>query len=78
MASPTVGFIGLGIMGLPMARNLLDGEYRVIGHNRSAGPVDALVDAGEANGAPLPQTSLAHERSKSLVESGHGRTGTRA
>ena len=30
-----VGFIGLGVMGLPMARNLLEGGYPVIAFNRT-------------------------------------------
>lgn len=46
MATQTVGFVGLGIMGLPMAENLLDAGYTVYGHNRSRGPVDDLVEAG--------------------------------
>ena len=46
MSDTTVGFIGLGIMGLPMAKNLLDAGYPVVGHNRSEGPVDELVEAG--------------------------------
>ncbi len=48
MSDPTVGFVGLGIMGLPMAKNLLDAGYPVVGHNRSREPVDELVaDGGE-------------------------------
>jgi 2-hydroxy-3-oxopropionate reductase len=42
----TVGFIGLGLMGRPMARNLLARGYRLIVHSRSRGPVDELVEAG--------------------------------
>lgn len=42
----TVAFIGLGIMGGPMAKNLLDAGYDVIGCGRSRPPVDRLVDAG--------------------------------
>jgi len=50
---PVVGFIGLGIMGKPMARNLLNAGYRVIALNRSRGPVDELVAQG-ANTAATP------------------------
>jgi len=46
MSEKTVGFVGLGIMGLPMARNLLDAGYPVVGHNRSQEPVEALVEYG--------------------------------
>jgi 2-hydroxy-3-oxopropionate reductase len=42
----TVGFIGLGIMGAPMARNLVKAGYDVIGYNRSSGPVETLVSHG--------------------------------
>jgi len=42
----TVAFIGLGIMGGPMAANLVKAGFEVVGHNRSADKVAALVDAG--------------------------------
>lgn len=41
-----VGVIGLGIMGAPMARNLLAAGFPLTVHSRSPGPVDALVEAG--------------------------------
>jgi len=42
----TVGFIGLGIMGRPMAKNLLKASYPLVVHSRSHGPVQELVSAG--------------------------------
>ncbi|MFC5746595.1 2-hydroxy-3-oxopropionate reductase [Actinomadura rugatobispora] len=42
----TVGFIGLGIMGGPMAANLVDAGFDVVGHNRGRAAVDALVARG--------------------------------
>lgn len=45
-----VGFVGLGIMGKPMARNLLRAGYPVTVHNRSRLPVDELVAEGAADG----------------------------
>jgi 2-hydroxy-3-oxopropionate reductase len=42
----TVGFIGLGIMGRPMAKNLLKAGYPLVVHSRSQGPVQELVGAG--------------------------------
>ena len=42
----TIAFIGLGIMGGPMAQRLVDAGHTVIGFNRSSGPVDRLVAAG--------------------------------
>jgi 2-hydroxy-3-oxopropionate reductase len=49
----TVGFIGLGLMGKPMARNLLKKGFSVIVHSRSRGPVGELVKEGAtAAGSP--------------------------
>jgi 2-hydroxy-3-oxopropionate reductase len=42
----TIGFIGLGVMGDPMARNLLEAEHQLVVHNRSPAPVEALAKAG--------------------------------
>jgi 2-hydroxy-3-oxopropionate reductase len=41
-----IGFIGLGIMGRPMARNLLKAGHALIVHSRSRGPVDEIAQAG--------------------------------
>lgn len=41
-----VGFIGLGLMGRPMAKNLLKAGYAVVAHSRSQAPVDDVVSAG--------------------------------
>ena len=41
-----VAFVGLGIMGAPMARNLIAAGHDVIGVNRSRPAVDRLVQAG--------------------------------
>jgi 2-hydroxy-3-oxopropionate reductase len=41
-----VAFIGLGIMGAPMAANLVDAGFEVVGHNRSRRPVEELVERG--------------------------------
>jgi 3-hydroxyisobutyrate dehydrogenase len=41
-----VGFIGLGRMGFPMARNLIKAGHSVVAHNRSRSPVDRLVALG--------------------------------
>jgi 2-hydroxy-3-oxopropionate reductase len=42
----TIAFIGLGIMGAPMAGHLVAAGHTVVGYNRSSGPVEALVAAG--------------------------------
>jgi len=47
----TVGMIGLGIMGRPMAKNLIKAGYPLVVHSRSQGPVDELVGAGAKRGS---------------------------
>ena len=46
MTTTTVTVIGLGIMGLPMARSLVAAGFDVVGHNRSQEKTDRLVEAG--------------------------------
>jgi 2-hydroxy-3-oxopropionate reductase len=41
-----VGFIGLGIMGMPMARNLMDSGYELTVHNRSPEKAEELGKEG--------------------------------
>jgi 2-hydroxy-3-oxopropionate reductase len=42
----TVGFIGLGVMGKPMAKNLIKAGHRLVVHSRSRPPVDEVAAAG--------------------------------
>ncbi len=42
----TIAFIGLGIMGAPMAEHLVKAGHEVIGFNRSKEAVEKLVEAG--------------------------------
>jgi 2-hydroxy-3-oxopropionate reductase len=42
----TVGFIGLGVMGMPMAKNLLAAGYPVLAFNRSPGKLRTFAEAG--------------------------------
>jgi 2-hydroxy-3-oxopropionate reductase len=50
----TIGFIGLGIMGRPMAKNLIAAGHPLVVHSRSRGPVDDVVKAG-AKAASSPK-----------------------
>ncbi|MFQ5595229.1 MAG: 2-hydroxy-3-oxopropionate reductase [Anaerolineae bacterium] len=43
-----IGFIGLGLMGKPMARNLMRAGYHLTVHNRSRAPVEELAVEGAA------------------------------
>ncbi len=49
----TVGFIGLGVMGKPMARNLLKRGFSLIVNSRRQSSIDEIVAAG-ATGASSP------------------------
>ena len=46
MSNPTIGFIGLGVMGKPMARNLIKAGYSLVVHNRSRTSVEELSHEG--------------------------------
>ena len=48
MSKPKIGFIGLGIMGKPMASHLIDAGYELVVHNRNRDAVDELVGKGAA------------------------------
>ena len=48
MSKPKIGFIGLGIMGKPMAGHLIDAGYELAVHNRNRDAVDELVGKGAA------------------------------
>jgi len=46
-----VGFIGLGLMGLPMARNVLKAGYQLTVYNRTAAKAQPLVAEGARQAA---------------------------
>lgn len=48
MAKKTVGFIGIGIMGKPMAHNLLKAGYSVTVHNRTKSKAQQFLSQGAA------------------------------
>ncbi|MEU6728234.1 2-hydroxy-3-oxopropionate reductase [Nonomuraea wenchangensis] len=82
-----IGFIGLGIMGGPMAANLVKAGHTVRGHDVSAAPVERLAALGgeAAAGVPdavegadvvitmLPDSPQVEEVAPLVV--GHGRPG---
>lgn len=55
MSKPVIGFIGLGAMGLPMAKNLVKANYRVLGLNRSKGKEQRFKEAGGEVGYTLEE-----------------------
>ncbi|UCH15850.1 MAG: 2-hydroxy-3-oxopropionate reductase [Bacteroidales bacterium] len=50
MRMKNIGFIGLGIMGKPMAKNLLKAGYQLIVYDINAEPVKELFEAGAREG----------------------------
>ena len=46
MSNPVIGFIGLGIMGRPMARHLLKAGYPLVVHSRRRPPVEEIGKEG--------------------------------
>jgi 2-hydroxy-3-oxopropionate reductase len=60
----TIGFIGLGIMGRPMVRNLLKAGYPLVIHNRSHPAVDEL---GALGAKPAAAPSLVAEQVDVLI-----------
>ena len=61
MNKPIIGFIGLGIMGKPMARNLLKAGYSLIVHNRSRASVDELSKEGAQTAASSQEVAARSE-----------------
>ncbi|MDP1558351.1 MAG: 2-hydroxy-3-oxopropionate reductase [Nitrosomonas sp.] len=47
-----IGFIGLGIMGKPMAEHLIKGGHRLFLHSRSGVPADLVALGGRAFSSP--------------------------
>ena len=81
MMAPRIGFIGLGIMGKPMARNLVRAGFPVTVHNRSRAKVEELVQDGAsrasspreaASAADIVITMLPNSPDVELVALGDG------
>ncbi|HCJ53737.1 MAG TPA: 2-hydroxy-3-oxopropionate reductase, partial [Glutamicibacter sp.] len=53
--SQNIAFIGLGIMGLPMAKNLINTGYNVTGYNRSDKAGNELAAAGGTKAASIAE-----------------------
>ncbi len=56
-----IGFIGLGIMGKPMAKNLLKAGYQLTVYDLRPEPVQELVAAGAAAGSSPKDVAAASE-----------------
>ena len=56
-----VGYIGLGLMGKPIAKNLIEAGFELTVHNRSQESVDELVAAGASAASSPRQVAEASE-----------------
>ncbi len=56
-----IGFVGLGAMGLPMTRNLVDAGHHVTVTSRSRGPIDEAVSFGAIDGGTIADVVTAGE-----------------
>ena len=61
-----IGFIGLGIMGKPMARNLAAAGYELVIYNRSQDDIDTLLAEGDQFQAAASPRDVA-ERTKAVI-----------
>jgi 2-hydroxy-3-oxopropionate reductase len=64
MSTSRIGFIGLGIMGKPMARNLMKAGYSLVVHNRSRAAAEELAKEGAQTAATPRQAA---ERAEVLI-----------
>ncbi|MDN3654684.1 NAD(P)-dependent oxidoreductase [Ferruginibacter paludis] len=55
MSKPKIGWVGLGNMGLPMAKNLLKAGFEVTVFNRTKSKEQALIEAGASAAESLQQ-----------------------
>jgi 2-hydroxy-3-oxopropionate reductase len=61
-----IGFIGLGIMGKPMVRNLVKAGFEVVVHSRTRSSVDEMVaESAAITAADSPHTIA--EQSKTII-----------
>ncbi len=67
---PSIGFIGVGHMGAPMARNLLKSGQPMTIFDPDAGNAKAMVDAGAKQAASLVELAAASDIVVSMLPSG--------
>jgi 2-hydroxy-3-oxopropionate reductase len=63
MSNPTIGFVGLGLMGLPMCKNLIKAGLDVLATTRRSGPLKEVT----ADGAKTAATPSAVARQADIV-----------
>lgn len=65
-----IGFIGLGIMGKPMAKNLIAAGYDLTVYDIFPAPVDELVEAGATGAASSAEVASATDVIITMVQDG--------
>ncbi len=70
MNTPEIAFLGTGLMGAPMARNLLGAGYRVRVWNRTAAKAEALREAGAVVAATPAQAVVGADVVISILADG--------
>ena len=66
----SIGFIGLGQMGMGMARNLLAAGYDVLAYDVATAPLERFVDQGSRRAAHPAQIGAACQRVLVMVVNG--------
>ena len=70
MTDKKIGFVGLGIMGIPMSKNLIKAGFDLTVWNRTASRMDEIVSAGAAAGAQAEKTGHAGKAAGRFLEAG--------
>ena len=70
----TIGFIGLGVMGSPMAINLVRAGHTVAGCNRTSSKTAALVEAGRTHSVLRQRARFTSANATDRPSSAPGRT----
>src|SRR4051812_39097327 len=70
MTLPTLAFLGIGLMGKPMATRLAQAGYPLHAWNRTPAKAEALRDSGAIPGADLPETVGGADIVISILEAG--------
>src|SRR5262249_2979701 len=66
----TIGFIGLGNMGTPMAANLVKAQHHVTGYDAVAARVSALADSGVHAAAGIAEAAAAGDVVVTMLRAG--------